>query len=49
MRDDLVPGNPFSDLRLPETTGKAIRVSKEGATGDPHLVKHHITVPPRVP
>lgn len=37
MREDLVPGNPFPDLRLPETTG------------DPLLVEHHITVPPGVP
>ncbi len=26
-----------------------VPVSKEGATGDPRLVKHHMTVPPRVP
>lgn len=37
MREDLVPGRPLPDLRVPE------------ATGDPRLVKHHVTVPPCVP
>jgi peroxiredoxin len=28
MREDLAPGNPFPDLRLPETTGKDISLSE---------------------
>lgn len=28
MRDDLRPGNPFPDLRLPETTGKELALSE---------------------
>jgi peroxiredoxin len=28
MRDDLVPGNPFPDLRLPDTTGAVLTLSE---------------------
>ena len=28
MRDDLVPGNPFPDLRLPDTTGRDTPLSE---------------------
>ena len=28
MRDDLVPGNQFPDLELPETTGKNVSLSE---------------------
>ncbi len=34
MRDDLVAGNPFPDLRLPETTGRELALS-EIAAGQP--------------
>jgi peroxiredoxin len=34
MRDDLVPGNPFPDLRLPEHTGRELSLS-EIAAGQP--------------
>src|SRR5690349_12521096 len=34
MRDDLVPGRPFPDLRLPEHTGKELSLS-EIAEGQP--------------
>jgi peroxiredoxin len=34
MRDDLVPGNPFPDLRLPDTTGRE-RALGEIARGHP--------------
>jgi hypothetical protein len=45
-----VDGRPLVARRIEESGGRtAIHVSKEGATGDPHLVKHHITAPPRVP
>jgi peroxiredoxin len=30
MRDDLVPGNPFPDLRLPDTTGRELALSEIG-------------------
>src|SRR2546429_9582880 len=30
MRDDLVPGNPFPDLRLPEHTGEELSLSEIG-------------------
>jgi peroxiredoxin len=45
-----VDGRPWVVRRIEESGGRTgIHVSKEGATGDPHLVGHHITVPPRVP
>lgn len=28
MRDDLLPGNPFPDIRLPDTTGKEVSLSE---------------------
>jgi peroxiredoxin len=31
MRDDLVPGNPFPDLRLPDTTGRPLALSEIAA------------------
>src|SRR5689334_21641214 len=34
MRDDLVPGNPFPDLRLPEHTGEELSLG-EIADGQP--------------
>jgi peroxiredoxin len=34
MHEDLVPGRPFPDLELPETTGKRLRLSKIAA-GEP--------------
>ena len=34
MRDDLVPGNPFPDVRLPEHTGRELSLS-EIAGGQP--------------
>jgi peroxiredoxin len=45
-----VDGRPWIVRRIEEAGGRtAIHVSKEGPTGDPRLVKHHSTVPPRVP
>jgi len=45
-----VDGRPWVVRRVEEADGRvAVHVSKEGATGDPHRVGHHITVPPRVP
>lgn len=45
-----VDGRPWVIRRIEEADGRtAIHVSKEGPTGDPRLVKHHMTVPPRVP
>jgi peroxiredoxin len=45
-----VDGRPWVVRRIEEADGRvAVHVSKEGPTGDPHLVGHHITVPPRVP
>jgi peroxiredoxin len=45
-----VDGRPWIVRRIEREDGRVgIHVSKEGATGDPHLVGHHITVPPRVP
>lgn len=44
-----VDGRPWIVRRIEESGGRvAIHVSKEGATGDPRLVGHHVTVPPRV-
>ena len=34
MRDDLTPGNPFPDIRLPDTTGRVTALS-EIARGQP--------------
>jgi peroxiredoxin len=46
----MVDGRPWVVRRVEEADGRvAVHVSKEGATGDPHRVGHHITVPPRVP
>jgi hypothetical protein len=46
----MVDGRPWVVRRVEEANGRvAIHVSKEGPTGDPHRVGHHITVPPRVP
>ena len=45
-----VDGRPWIVRRIEESGGRtAVHLSKEGATGDPYLVKHRITVPPRVP
>jgi peroxiredoxin len=45
-----VDGRPWVVRRVEEANGRvAVHVSKEGRTGDPHRVGHHITVPPRVP
>jgi peroxiredoxin len=45
-----VDGRPWVVRRIEQANGRvAIHVSKEGPTGDPHRVGHHITVPPRVP
>ena len=45
-----VDGRPWVVRRIEESGRRAaIHVSKEGATGDPYLVKHHMTVPARVP
>jgi peroxiredoxin len=45
-----VDGRPWLVRRIEEADGRvAVHVSKEGPTGDPRLVGHHITVPPRVP
>jgi peroxiredoxin len=46
----MVDGRPWVVRRVEEANGRvALHVSKEGPTGDPHRVGHHITVPPRVP
>jgi peroxiredoxin len=46
----MVDGRPWVVRRVEEANGRvAIHVSKEGPTGDPHRVGHHVTVPPRVP
>ncbi len=37
MREDLVPGNPFPDVRLPEHTGRALALS-EIAGGQPLIL-----------
>ena len=45
-----VDGRPWVVRRIEEANGRvAIHVSKEGPTGDPRLVGHHITAGPRVP
>ena len=45
-----VDGRPWVVRRIEKANGRvAIHVSKEGPTGDPHRVGHHMTVPPRVP
>src|SRR5262245_37765478 len=45
-----VDGRPWIVRRLEETDGRtAVHVSKEGPTGDPRLVGHHLTAGPRVP
>ena len=45
-----VDGRPWVVRRVEEAAGRtAIHVSKEGPTGDPHLVGHHLTAGPRVP
>jgi peroxiredoxin len=45
-----VDGRPWVVHRVERENGQvAIHVSKEGKTGDPRLVGHHITVSPRVP
>jgi peroxiredoxin len=44
-----VDGRPWIVRRIEESGGRvAVHVSKEGPTGDPRLVGHHVTVPPRV-
>jgi peroxiredoxin len=46
----MVDGRPWIVRKVEEAGGRvAVHVGKEGATGDPHRVGHHITVPPRVP
>ncbi len=45
-----VDGRPWVVRRVEEEDGRtAIHVSKEGPTGDPRLVGHHVTAAPRVP
>jgi peroxiredoxin len=45
-----VDGRPWVVRRIEEADGPtAIHVSKEGPTGDPHLIGHHMTAGPRVP
>jgi peroxiredoxin len=45
-----VDGRPWIVRRVERADGRvAVHVSKEGAMGDPRKVRHHITVPPRVP
>jgi len=45
-----VDGRPWVVRRIEEANGRtAIHLSKEGASGDPRLVGHHITAGPRVP
>jgi peroxiredoxin len=42
-----VDGRPWIVRRIERSNGRvAVHVSKEGKTGDPRLVGHHITVPP---
>jgi peroxiredoxin len=45
-----VDGRPWVVRRIEEADGRtAIHVSKEGPTGNPRLVGHHVTAGPRVP
>jgi peroxiredoxin len=45
-----VDGRPWVVRRVERADGRtAVHVSKEGKAGDPRLVRHHVTVPPRVP
>lgn len=45
-----VDGRPWVVRRIEEANGRvAIHVSKEGPTGNPRLVRHHLTAGPRVP
>jgi len=45
-----VDGRPWIVRRVEEASGRtAIHVSKEGPTGDPRLIGHHLTAGPRVP
>jgi peroxiredoxin len=45
-----VDGRPWIVRRIEEADGRtAIHVSKEGPTGNPRLVGHHVTAGPRVP
>ena len=45
-----VDGRPWVVRRLEKADGRtAIHLSKEGPTGDPRLVGHHVTAGPRVP
>jgi peroxiredoxin len=45
-----VDGRPWVVRRIEEANGRvAIHLSKEGPTGDPRLVGHHLTAGPRVP
>jgi peroxiredoxin len=45
-----VDGRPWIVRRVEREDGRvAIHVSKEGKTGDPRLVGHHLTASPRVP
>ena len=45
-----VDGRPWVVRRVEEANGRtAIHLSKEGPTGDPRLVGHHVTAGPRVP
>jgi peroxiredoxin len=45
-----VDGRPWVVRRVEEAAGRvAIHLSKEGPTGDPRLVGHHVTAGPRVP
>jgi peroxiredoxin len=46
----MVDGRPWVVRRIERANGRVgIHVSKEGATGDPRKVGHHITASPRVP
>ena len=46
----VVDGRPWVVRRIEEADGRtAIHLSKEGPTGDPRLVGHHVTAGPRVP
>ena len=46
----MVDGRPWIVRRIEEVGGRtAIHVSKDGLTGNPRLVGHHITAGPRVP
>ena len=45
-----IDGRPWVVRRIEAANARvAIHVSKEGPTGDPRLVGHHITAGPRVP